>query len=132
MFGVPYYYGFAYFPATFLCYLPFRWIEPSQNAIRIGNAFWLAALVVGVSWLAFRLAPTGPAGAGRRAGERSSFSPPPGSVGQLFYFGITDMVIAVYVLLALMAISYRSPLIAGCAIGLAFAAKLLPSALLAR
>jgi Glycosyltransferase family 87 len=130
IFGVPYYYGFAYFPATFLSYQPFRWIDPGQDAIRIGNAFWLAVLLGLASWLAWRLSP--PA----RRPEASALAAllllvSTGLGGQLFFFGITDIVIPVFALSALVAASYRSHLIAGCAMGLAFAAKLLPSALIA-
>ena len=57
MFGVPYYYGFPYFPAMFLSYAPFRAFERGQHSIRIANAFWLAVTLAGAGWLAYRLAP---------------------------------------------------------------------------
>ena len=130
MFGVPYYYGFPYFPTMFLSYLPFRWIEPGQDSIRIGNAFWLAVIVVGVSWLAFRLAPPGrrPQAAGLAILLLASTA---GLGQQLFYFGITDMLIAAYVILGLLALTYQRPAIAGALLGLAFSAKLLPGLLVA-
>ena len=129
MFGVPYFYGFAYFPAMFLSYAPFRLIDPGQHSIRIGNAFWLAVLLGGVAWLAFRLAPAGrqPQAAALAAVLLTATT---GLGGQLFYFGITDVVIPVYVVLALVAMSYRRYLLAGCLMGLAFSAKLLPGLLI--
>ncbi|HVR28224.1 MAG TPA: glycosyltransferase 87 family protein [Thermoanaerobaculia bacterium] len=130
IFGVPYFYGFPYFPAMFLSYAPFRWIDPGQHSIRIGNAFWLAVLLAGIAWLAYRLAPPGrrPQAAALSALLLTTTT---GLGGQLFYFGITDIVIPVYVVLALLASSYRRDLLAGCLMGLAFSAKLHPGALLA-
>jgi hypothetical protein len=130
MFGVPYYYGFPYFPAMFLSYAPFRVFERGQHSIRIGNAFWLAVILVGAAWLAYRLAPEGRRSlAGGLAVLLVAITTGLGS--QLFHFGITDMLIAAYVLLGLIALTYGRDATAGGFIGLAFSAKLLPGLLVA-
>jgi uncharacterized membrane protein len=51
--------------------------------------------------------------------------------GQLFFFGITDVVIAAYVVLALVALTYQRHLLAGALMALALAAKILPGLLVA-
>jgi uncharacterized membrane protein len=114
----------------FLSYAPFRLIDQGQDAIRIGNAFWLALLLAGVGWLAFRLAPPGrrPQAAGLSTLLLASTT---GLGGQLFFFGITDVLIAAYAVLGLLALSYRRHVLAGALIGLAFAAKILPGLLIA-
>ncbi len=130
MYGVPYYYGYPYFPAMFLSYAPFRLIEPGQHSIRIGNAFWMAAALAGVAWLAFRLSPRDrrPPAAGFAVLLLVSSA---GLSSQLFYFGITDLLIPVYVLFALVALTYRRHLAAGALMGLALATKILPGLLIA-
>ena len=130
MFGIPYYYGFPYFPAMFLSYAPFRAIERGQHSIRIANAFWLAVTLAGAGWLAYRLAPE------RRRPPAAGLAVllialTTGLGHQLFHYGITDMLIAAYVLPGLLALSYGRDTTAGVFIGLAFAAKLLPGLLIA-
>jgi hypothetical protein len=130
IYGVPYFYGFAYFPGTFLSYVPFRFIDPGRQSIRIGNAFWLAVLLIGVALLTYRLAPE------RWRLEGAALAAlllaiTTGLGGQLFFFGVTDLMVPGYVVLALVATSYRRPLLAGVLMGLALAAKLLPALLFA-
>ena len=130
MFGVPYYYGYPYFPAMFLSYVPFRAFDRGLHSIRIGNAFWLAVVLGGGAWLAYRLSPDG--GRLPAAGLAVLLVALTTGLGsQLFRFGITDMLISAYVLLGLVALTYDRDATAGALVGLAFAAKLLPGLLVA-
>jgi len=128
MFGVPYAYGYPYFPAMFLSFEPFRRADAGLDAIRYGNACWLVLAVVGAFWLAVRLAPPR---AGPLAGWLAAAATVPiWALGfDLFRAGVTDLVIAVYLLAGLIAWTYRRPLAAGVGVGLAWAAKLLPGGL---
>jgi hypothetical protein len=128
MFGVPYAYGYPYFPAMFLSFEPFRQADRGLDAIRYGNACWLLLSVVGAFWLAVRLAP---ARAGPLAGWLAAAAIVPiwGLAFDLFRAGVTDLVIGVYLLGGLIAWTYRRPLVAGLGVGLAWAAKLLPGGL---
>ena len=57
MFGVPYYYGYPYFPAMFISYFPFYKMFEGLNAIRFFNITIFICNLIGVLWLIQRLSP---------------------------------------------------------------------------
>lgn len=129
MYGVPYSYGFPYFPAMFLSYLPARALVSGYDSLRVANAIFLALNLIGIFWLARRLSPP-------------AFATMAGLVGcvayvgvsvlrtELFRYAVTDLVVATYCLFAFLALSYRRWIPAGILFGLAQACKLLPGPLL--
>jgi uncharacterized membrane protein len=129
MYGVPYTYGFPYFPAMFLSYLPARAITSGYDSLRVANAIFLALNLLGIFWLTRRLSPAGLATTAGLAGCVAYVG-----VGalqtELFRYAITDLVIATYGVFAFLALSYRRWILAGVLFGLAQACKLLPGALL--
>ena len=125
MFGVPYLYGYPYFPAMFLSYAPFRWIDPGLHSIRIGNAVLLALAAIGVGWLSYRLAPSG-RGALAVGSSVLLLALAEGIGRQLFARGVTDLLPGVYLVFSLVAITYGRHLLAGALLGVAFACKLVP------
>jgi hypothetical protein len=127
IFGVPYDYGYPYFPVMFLAYQPFRLLDPGLEAIRYGNVVFFAAALVGAYWLAARLAP-----ARRLAGWLAVASTVAiwGLGFTVFRAGVTDLMIADFALFGFIALTYECGVAAGVLFGLAMAAKLTPGALL--
>jgi len=129
MYGVPYTYGFPYFPAMLLSYLPMRAVVPGYDSLRVTNAILLALNLAGIFWLARRLAPAGLATLAGLAGGVAY-------VGvsvlrtELFRYAVTDLVIATYAVFAFVALSHQRWIVAGVLFGLAQACKLLPGPLL--
>lgn len=127
--GLRYPYGFPYFPAMAIAYLPFRPLAEGLHAIRVGNAFFLAVAGLGAAWLAAR-----------------SVSPPRKllAVGialvanfgisvlgaEFFQLAVTDVCIAAAAALAYVALDARRPVLAGVLLGIAQGMKLLPGPLL--
>lgn len=127
MFGVPYYYGYAYFPAMFMSYEPFRWLESSHRYIRIGNAVFLFVILGAVGWLTSLLVPR----PSRVLAVSLSIAATICALGlarEYFFEGATDVVIPMFTLLGFVAAYYKRPSLAGCLLGWAFACKLLPGA----
>lgn len=129
MFGVPYTYGFPYFPAMLLSYLPVRAVVSGYDSLRVTNAILLALNLAGIVWLTRRLSPAARATTAGLVGAVAY-------VGvtvlptELFRYAITDLVIATYALFAFVALSHRRWVVAGVLFGLAQACKLLPGPLL--
>lgn len=125
IYGVPYYFGYPYFPLMFLSYEPFRHVLPDFNAIRIGNALLYLLAVGAVGWLASRF------GNAREKKPLALFSMM-AFLGfrvwteELFELGITDLLIFVYAVFGFIALTYKRHLVAGLLLGMTLAAKLLP------
>ena len=129
MFGVPYYYGYPYFPAMILTYEPLRRVVPTLGYIRIGNAIFLLITVVSVVWLAVLLVPPRNkwmAGAIAAASMLCLWT----TTVSYFYEGQIDASIPMFTLLGIIAAWYRRPSISGILFGWAFACKLLPGGFL--
>lgn len=129
MYGVPYTYGFPYFPAMLLSYLPVRAVVPGYDSLRVTNAILLALNLAGIFWLARRLVL--PA-LGTTAGLVAGVAYVGVSVlrTEVFRYAVTDLVIATYAVFAFLALSHRRWAVAGVLFGLAQACKLLPGPLL--
>lgn len=129
MYGLRYTYGFPYFPAMMLAYLPFRQGFAGLHAIRVGNAVYLLLGTIGVAWLAARSV---------RRGERT-LAAGLGTVAYLaidvlapehFRLAVTDVCIAAFAVFAYLAVSYDRAVLAGVLLGVAQGARLLPGPLL--
>ena len=125
MYGLPYDYGFPYFPGLLLSYLPFRALADGYDSIRVANGILLMLNLLGIGLLALRLRP----------GVRGYAAAGLGGVAylgvavlghELFHYGITDLVIATYALYGFVALAYGRFALAGVLLGLAQACKLLP------
>lgn len=129
MYGLRYPYGFPYFPAMMLAYLPFRASFDGYHAIRAGNAFYLLLATLGVAWLAARAARPGQrtlaVGLSTAAYLAIDVLPP-----ELFQLAVTDVCIAAVAVLGYVALTYDRAVLAGILLGLSQAAKLLPGPLL--
>jgi hypothetical protein len=130
MYGVPYEYGYPYFPVMFASYDPFREWTGSYRSILYGNLFFYAATILGIGWLARRLAPSREA-AWAALLSVAAYSCVLGLGREIFYAGHTDGVIAAYALFGFIAATYGRHRTAGALFGLALAAKLLPGAIFA-
>jgi hypothetical protein len=130
MYGVPYEYGYPYFPVMFASYDPFREWTGSYRSILYGNLFFYAATVLGIGWLARRLATPGQV-AWAALLAIAAYSCVLGLGREIFYAGHTDGVIAAYALFGFVAVTYARHRTAGVLFGLVLAAKLLPGAIFA-
>lgn len=125
IYGVPYYFGYPYFPLMFLSYEPFLKVISDFNAIRIGNALLYLLAVGAVGWLASRFTdskekvPLALLSMMTFLGFRAWTE-------ELFQLGITDLLIFVYAVFGFIALTYQRHLLAGILLGLTLAAKLLP------
>jgi hypothetical protein len=129
LYGVPYAYGFPYFPAMFLSYLPARAVTSGYDSLRVTNAILLALNLAGIFWLARRLSPASLATTAGLAGC-VAYVGVSALRTELFRYAITDLVIATYALYAFLALSHRRWIVAGVLFGLAQACKLLPGPIL--
>ena len=130
MYGVPYDYGYPYFPVMFASYEPFCFLVESYRSILYGNLAFYAATIVGILWLALRLAPP-PARRETALVAVVAYSCVLGLGREIFYAGHTDGVIAVYAVFGFIALTYGRHRTAGALFGLALAAKLVPGAIFA-
>ena len=125
MYGVPYYYGYPYFPMMFLSFELPRRIVDGLDTIRLGNAIFYLFALIGVGWLAHRLAPEG-----RREFAALlavlAFCGLRAWLAELFDLAVTDLVISVYALYGFIALSYGRYALAGIFIALVQASKVLP------
>ena len=129
LFGVPYKYGYPYYPWMIFSYAGFQALVDNYNAVRVANLVFLALNILGMCLVASRLA---------RAGDRRLAML--GAVAlflcfykldfQLFEYGVTDIVIGVYLLLGVAALQRRRDATAGVLLGMAQACKLFPGAVL--
>ncbi len=129
LFGVPYYYGFPYFPAMFLSYLPFTLLLERYDAVRLLNVLLMGANLIGIRMLVARLS--------RLHIERSQMVAIVAylSIGvywfEIFWLGIVDILLSTFILYAFLCLSNRQFVLGGVCLGLAQAAKLLPPPFLA-
>jgi 4-amino-4-deoxy-L-arabinose transferase-like glycosyltransferase len=129
MYGIPYDYGYPYFPGMFLAYLPFRAVAQGANVIRLGNLAWLLASLAGAIVLVRRLTKkTGDKSLAWWAGVVCLGIPALGN--ELFHLGVTDGLIAALAIWAFVALSSNSYVWAGLLLGLAQGCKLFPGPLL--
>lgn len=124
MFGVPYYYGFPYFPVMVLSYTPFTLLIEGYDAIR-----WANLVLVVINVLALRSLVSS-YDARYRARNRTlvvvvylciivyGF--------EIFWHGIVDILLSALLLFCFVFLQRRQYLLAGLVLGLAQAAKLLP------
>lgn len=126
LYGVPYFYGFPYFPMMFISFEPFRRVVESYNAVRVGNlVFYLANLGL-IAGLCRSIAPAGY----RRATALLAvlaFLSARIWANEIFHLGVVDIVISMYGLAGLLMVSRRKPVLCGICFGLAFGCKLLPA-----
>lgn len=125
MFGVPYDYGYPYFPAMLLSYLPFRPLAEGYHSIRVANFAFVVITLLAMGVV------------GRRCSQSTLRWPVAFLSGGLFLgagvlatellrLGVTDVVIAMWAMLGYVALSYRRFGVAGVFFGVAQACKLLP------
>ena len=127
--GVPYAYGYPYFPVMFLTYLPFRWVTSQVNCLRLGNLLMLALNSIFILALARRLVP---GRAGWTIGGLSAIAALSVEllIRESFDQGITDVIISTYALIGFWFMSRQQMGLAGVFLGLAQSCKLLPGPLL--
>lgn len=125
MYGIPYDYGYPYFPGMFLTYEPLRRIEPTIASVRLGNGICYLLTLIALAWLASLLVPPGRrliAGTLAVAALACTWI-----LGQQYFLeGTTDVIIPMFVLFGFIAAYYKHPSLAGVLFGWAFACKLLP------
>lgn len=129
MFGVPYRFGYPYFPLMFLSYLPFRGLAESHHAVRLGSVCFALLSSVLLVLLVRRLVPVGSRTVsaawalalfwGVRVLDR-----------ELVVYAIPDFVIGTYALLGFLCLSHGRFALAGVFLGMAQSCKLLPGPLL--
>jgi hypothetical protein len=125
MFGVPYDFGYAYFPAMFISYEPFRHLQPSVQYIRTANAVFYLVTLVAMAWLAALFAPPG-LKALASVLTVATFVCNLLLGWEYFFLGTVDVVIPMLLLSGFIAAYYERPTLAGVLFGWAFACKLLP------
>jgi len=127
--GVPYSYGYPYFPWMMFSYAAFAPLADNYNAVRLANLAFLVLNLLGLCLVAARLA---------RDGDRLVATLGAAALFlcfykldfQLFEYGVTDIVIGVYLLFGVVALQRRRDATAGVLFGLAQACKLFPGAVL--
>lgn len=126
LYGVPYYYGFPYFPMMFISFEPFRQLIDTYNAVRAGNLVYYFVTMGLIVLICRRLV---------RPGYRRivsllcvvTFLSTRVWSTELFHEGVVDIIIAVYGLAGFLMLAYRKPVLSGVFFGLAFGCKLLPA-----
>lgn len=125
MFGIPYYFGYTYFPAMFIAYIPF-WVTIANNhAIRWGNLFFSIICLLSIIWLTLRLVPK-PLRFAACALATCIWFYTDKIPQQIYFAGITDVVILMFSLFGFIELTYKRHFTAGLMFGLAQACKLLP------
>jgi hypothetical protein len=126
LYGVPYYYGYPYFPMMFVAFEPFRQLVGDYNAMRWGNLVWQGVSLALIAGLCRALL----GAAAWRTGAvlaALAYLSVRAWANELFHEGVTDLVIAVFGLAGFLAMTLRRPVLSGVFLGLAFASKLLPA-----
>ena len=127
MFGVPYYHGFPYFPLMMLSYLPVHLLLDNYTGMRLTNLLLMLLTLYGFKLISDRL---GNSNVQKRQLLLTSIV---AYLGILRYsveaiaLGVTDILIACYLLYAFAALSYEKYWLAGLLLGAAQACKLLPA-----
>lgn len=125
MFGVPYDFGYAYFPAMFMTFEPFRHIESTLISIRLGNGVFYLLTFVAIGWLTALLVPPGYKAVAAILAI-ASFACNSLLGWQYFFLGTVDVVIPLFAMFGFIAAYYNKPVLAGILFGWCFACKLLP------
>lgn len=126
MFGVPYYYGFPYFPLMFISYLPAYLGISGYLAIRITHIVLILINIMAFKLIIGQLLPQ-PI---RRTALFIAFCSYLGVLRfsiEAVMLGVTDILISSYLLWAFVALSKRQYFIGGGLLGCAQACKLLPA-----
>jgi hypothetical protein len=126
MYGVPYRYGYPYYPAMFLGYLPWRALAGGFDSIRVGNLVFMLLNVAGIFLLMRRLVPHPLAPMIAVAAYLAIEAYP----REIFEFGIVDIMISTAAVFAFLLLDRKKFLAAGILFGVAQACKLLPGPLL--
>jgi len=127
MFGIPYDYGYPYFPFMMLFYLPFTWLIDGYDSIRAANLVLLLANVWGLLLLMRQ----------QRMKRRYQLLALIAYICVLVYsieiftHGIVDMLLSTLLLFTFVCLQQRWFIMAGILLGLAQASKLLPAPLVA-
>lgn len=127
MFGVPYYNGYPYFPLMMLSYIPMYSIFESYAAIRGTHIILIALNLLAFKLLINKLLPEG------RIRWHALLAAITAYLGIARYaleaigFGVTDMLIATYIIFSFVALAHERFLLAGLLLGCAQACKLLPA-----
>jgi len=131
MFGIPYYFGYPYFPTMALAYTPLSALFDSYAGIRVTNI-----LLSGLNWLLVveivkhELVKRGHINNSTQFVQQTSFILLfclPAYLINIYYLGITDILITSFSLLCFLALGRDKIFIAGLCLGLAQASKLLPA-----
>ena len=129
LFGMVYNYGYPYFPWMFFSYAGFRRLVDNYNAVRVANLVFLALNILGICLVASRLARDGDRKVAM-LGAAALFICFHKLDFQLFEYGVTDIVIGVYLLFGIYALQRQRDATAGVLLGMAQACKLFPGAVL--
>lgn len=127
MYGVPYHHGFPYFPLMMLSYLPVYLGLDNYTGMRLTNLIFMALTLWGFKLLSNKL------GQNPQQRQQLLLVCIIAYLGILRYsveaiaLGVTDILIATYLLYAFVALSYQRFLLAGLLLGAAQACKLLPA-----
>jgi hypothetical protein len=127
-FGLQYKYGYPYFPWMFFSYEPFRHLLSTYHSYRLANLLLMGLNLVGMLLLARRLCPA-PDRTVAGLAMVAAFLGAKSLGYELYSFVITDIVIAVYLLFAALALERGRDVLAGVLTGLAQGCKLFPGAL---
>ena len=140
MWGLPYDYGYPYFPVMFLWYLPFLSLPLGLHGIRLGNAVLAALTCIAIHRLLAALRERASTSTADLQTARDMAAAPWlgilaylawGGLGvQLFQLGVTDGVVALLATCGFWALARGRNIVAGLLLGTAQAAKLLPGPLL--
>ena len=127
MFGIPYYNGYPYFPLMMLSYLPMYAIFEGFAAIRVTHIILIILNILAFKLLLDQLLTN------RQLRQTAMFVAVTAYLGIIRYtleavaFGVTDMLIATYVMFCFVALTHQRYLLAGLLLGCAQACKLLPA-----
>lgn len=129
--GRPYYFGYPYFPVMFYAYSPFVYAFESFNAIRIANAcFFIMQLGLSAALVkSFCVKP-----ALQKKAVAMVLLLQLGVLMfsvELFYYAMTDIVIAVLLLACFLSLRHKKIILAAVFLGLAQSTKLLPAPFIA-
>jgi hypothetical protein len=134
LYGLEYDYGYPYFPAMFLSYVPFRPFAAGVQSVRVGTACFVVLNACLIAWLV-TLATR------RRPGPPAWLEWLPGLTGASLYLAVrsltmeyfneatTDVLVCTYGLLGFTVWQLGWPFVSGLFFGLAQASKLLPGPL---
>lgn len=127
MFGIPYFNGYPYFPLMMLSYTPLYAIFESYTAIRVTHIILILLNIFAFKLLIDKLLPD------KKHRTHALLIAITAYLGIVRYtleavaFGVTDMLIATYIIFCFVALTHQRFLLAGLLLGCAQACKLLPA-----